>query len=163
MAYRYTHTRPVDFYETDMAGIAHFSNFFRWMEATEAAFFASLGGSLVEPLEGGEAIRGWPRVRVHCEYHAPVRFGDTLSIDLFVKELKVRAIEYAFYFYTGKDGAFTHVATGGMTTVCIHRETRFDAPLQSHAIPAHLLAVLENAPQGAIRSRRSETPPATGR
>src|SRR5690606_29194679 len=93
MAYRYTYSRPVDFYETDMAGIAHFSNFFRWMEAAEAAFFTSLDASLVEPLDGGAAIRGWPRVRVHCEYHAPVRFGDTLTIELLVKELKVRAIE----------------------------------------------------------------------
>lgn len=154
MAYCYTHTRPVDFYETDMAGIAHFSNFFRWMEAAEAAFFTSLGASLVEPLDGGEAIRGWPRVRVHCEYHAPVRFGDTLTIELLVKELKVRAIEYVFYFYTGKGEQRTHVATGGMTTVCIHRELGLDAPLQSHAIPPHLLAVLENAPADAIRRKR---------
>ena len=36
-------TRRIEFAETDMAGIVHFANFFRMMEATEHAFFRSLG------------------------------------------------------------------------------------------------------------------------
>ena len=39
--------RRVQFAETDLAGIAHFSNFVRWMEETEHAFFRSLGMSIV--------------------------------------------------------------------------------------------------------------------
>ena len=39
MAYK----RRVEFAETDMAGQVHFSNFFRYMEAAEHAFFRSLG------------------------------------------------------------------------------------------------------------------------
>ena len=31
-------SRLVEFYETDLAGIAHFSNFYRWMESAEHAF-----------------------------------------------------------------------------------------------------------------------------
>ena len=46
MAYEYKMTRRIEFAETDMAGIVHFSNFFRMMEATEHAFFRSLGLSI---------------------------------------------------------------------------------------------------------------------
>lgn len=154
MAYQYEYTRTVNFYETDMAGIAHFSNFFRWMEEAEAAFIHSLGAEFVAVIEGGEAMRGWPRVRAHCEYHAPVRFNDTLCVHLLVRELKVRAIEYQFYFYTCEGESRTHVATGGLTSVCIRRGAGFDAKLEAVAIPEHLLAHLQPAPKEAFRAER---------
>ena len=43
MAHSYTTTRRVTFAETDLAGILHFSNSFRYMEEAEHAFFRSLG------------------------------------------------------------------------------------------------------------------------
>ena len=43
--------------DTDMAGIVHFSNFFRYMERVEHAFFRSLGFSIVDkPVEGEERV-----------------------------------------------------------------------------------------------------------
>ena len=44
MAYEFRIVQEVEFYHTDMAGIMHYSNFFRFMEAAEHAFFRSLGG-----------------------------------------------------------------------------------------------------------------------
>ena len=46
MAYEYSIVRGVEFSDTDMAGIMHFSNFFRFMEAAEHGFFRSLGLSI---------------------------------------------------------------------------------------------------------------------
>ena len=66
--------RRVEFYETDMAGIVHFSNFFRFMEACEHAFLRSLDHELHGMLDGLET--GWPRVNATCDYRAPARFGD---------------------------------------------------------------------------------------
>ena len=43
MPYEFEVTRHVEFSETDMAGVMHFSNFFRFMEAAEHGFFRSLG------------------------------------------------------------------------------------------------------------------------
>ena len=43
MACEFKLTRQVEFSETDMAGIMHFSNFFRFMEAAEHAFFSVFG------------------------------------------------------------------------------------------------------------------------
>ena len=39
--------RRVEFSETDMAGIVHYSNFFRYMETAEHGFFRRLGYSVV--------------------------------------------------------------------------------------------------------------------
>ena len=39
----FTTTRRVEFGDTDMAGIMHFANFFRFMERTEHAFLRTLG------------------------------------------------------------------------------------------------------------------------
>ena len=47
MAYEFKAIRRVEFAETDMAGIVHYSNFFRYMETAEHGFFRSLGLSVV--------------------------------------------------------------------------------------------------------------------
>ena len=48
MAHEFKLTRRIEFFETDLAGIVHFSNFYRMMESTEHAFFRSL--QLAPPL-----------------------------------------------------------------------------------------------------------------
>jgi acyl-CoA thioester hydrolase len=36
-------THRVEFFETDLAGIVHFANYYRFMEQAEHAFFRALG------------------------------------------------------------------------------------------------------------------------
>ena len=86
--------RRVEFYETDMAGIVHFSNFFRYMETCEHSFLRSLDHELHGQLEGLET--GWPRVHATCDYRAPARFGDLLSVRLFIAEVRNRSVRYRF-------------------------------------------------------------------
>ncbi|HQU08855.1 MAG: hypothetical protein B7X06_00570, partial [Verrucomicrobia bacterium 21-51-4] len=67
MAFIYSKT--VDFHETDLAGLVHFTHYLRWMELAEHAFLQSIG---VPPLEHtGNTLRGWPRREVACAYLAP--------------------------------------------------------------------------------------------
>ena len=68
----FTLTRRVQFAETDLAGVMHFANYFRWMEEIEHAFFRSMGLSIMSEHDGHPI--GWPRGRVSCEYFGPVRF-----------------------------------------------------------------------------------------
>lgn len=86
--------RVVEFYETDMAGIVHFSNFFRYMEACEHSFLRSLDHELHGMLDGLET--GWPRVNATCDYRSPARFGDRLSVKLFIGEVRNRSVRYEF-------------------------------------------------------------------
>jgi YbgC/YbaW family acyl-CoA thioester hydrolase len=99
MAEPFIYRRIVDFAETDMAGIAHFSNYFRWMEAAESALLREVG----VPLTASDGVTdyGWPRVRASCSYHEPVRYSDELEIHLTLKTIKVKALEYVAKFYVG--------------------------------------------------------------
>ncbi|TVR54167.1 MAG: acyl-CoA thioesterase [Puniceicoccaceae bacterium] len=116
MLSEYLIVRRVEFADTDMAGIMHFSNFFRFMEVAETDFLRAAG---IEPicLEPG-SVSGWPRVRASCDYHAPVRFGDEVEVHLFVKEIRIRAVCY-FFRFRKRDGATSAepVARGEMVTV----------------------------------------------
>ena len=52
-------TRRVEFGDTDMAGIVHFSNFFRYMESAETAFLRARGLSVA--WRDGGVRYGFPR------------------------------------------------------------------------------------------------------
>ncbi|MAW20702.1 MAG: 4-hydroxybenzoyl-CoA thioesterase [Puniceicoccaceae bacterium] len=116
MPYEHTSTRRIEFSETDMAGLVHFSNFFKYMETAERDFFEAAGVDLIRT-EPGELV-GWPRARAECKFSAPLRFGDTIDIHLAVKSVKDRAIDYQFrIFRHNKDGSRTQAGKGHMTTI----------------------------------------------
>ena len=116
MAYEHTSVRRVEFSETDMAGLVHFSNFFRYMETAERDFFEAAGVDLIRSVPG-ETV-GWPRARAECKFMAPLRFGETIEIHLAVKAVKDRSIDYQFrIFRRNPDESRTQLAKGGMTTV----------------------------------------------
>lgn len=114
MPHEFKLTRRIEFAETDMAGIVHFANFFRMMEATEHAFFRSLGFSIHSHDEGGTT--GWPRVSASCDYLRPLRFEDEVEIHLLVAEVRNRSIRYQFIFRKQPDGI--EVARGSIAAVC---------------------------------------------
>jgi len=112
----------IAFSETDMAGIVHFSNFFRFMELAEDAFFRQMEQTLIRREEG--EVHGWPRVRASCDYKAPITFGEEVEIVLKVVEVKVRAIEFAFAFFRVVNGQRGEkIARGKLTTVHVVRRT----------------------------------------
>ncbi|HEY2760816.1 MAG TPA: hotdog domain-containing protein, partial [Pirellulales bacterium] len=74
--------RFVEFADTDMAGIMHFSAFFRFMEAAEHALLRSLGLSVFS--EVGSEVITFPRVAASCEFHSPARCEETLDINVTV-------------------------------------------------------------------------------
>jgi acyl-CoA thioester hydrolase len=126
--------RRVEFGDTDMAGIAHFANFFRYMEAAETDFLHTLGLS-VSWAAGGERY-GFPRVSVGCDFKRPVRFEDVLDITVTVEEVGRKSVRYRFDFARG--GA--EVAVGRITTVyCRHTP---DRGMESLDIPPDLRAKL---------------------
>lgn len=104
--------RRVDFCDTDLAGIVHFSNFFRYMEAAEVAFLKARG--LNVKLEWNGETLGFPRVSVQCDYTSPARFDDVLDIDVRLERLGSKSVTYSFEF--SRDNA--PIAKGIMTSVC---------------------------------------------
>jgi len=141
MPYEFKLRRRIEFAETDMAGIAHFANFFRMMEVTEHAFFRSLGLSIHGHDSG--MTTGWPRVSATCDYRAPLRFEEEVEIHLLVAELRTRSIRYVFVFRKVSDGS--EVARGEIAAVCASVE-KATGKLSAVPIPDAVRALIQPAP-----------------
>ena len=128
MPTEFTTRRRIQFAETDMAGIVHFSNYFRMMEEAEHAFFRSVGLSVAMQHDGMHV--GWPRVSVGCDYFGPVRFEQEVELKLRVVKLGEKSLSYEVDFLL--DGR--RAALGKTTSVCC--ELRPDGTMRSIAIPA---------------------------
>ena len=131
----------MEFSETDMAGIMHFSNFFRYMEVAEHAFFRSLGTSIHA---AGNHL-GWPRVHVECDFKRPLRFEDVVEISLFVREKKKKSLVYTFVFRKLNEQPAREVARGTVAVACVRRD-KSSGRMTSIAIPRALADQIEVAP-----------------
>ena len=140
MPYDFKIQRRVEFSETDMAGIVHYSNFFKFMETAEHAFYRSLGHSVV--MKDADPPLGWPRVHAECDYFQPLRFEDLVEVHMLVKEKKNKAVTYAFRFYK-INGERVEVARGGLTAVCV---THGEEGMKAVPIPKELADRIEVAP-----------------
>ena len=112
----FTTTRSVEFSETDMAGIMHFANFYKWMENAEHAFFRSLGLSIHMVIDGQDI--GWPRLDTSCTFKRPLKFEETATIHIFIEDISPKTVTYRFDFEKEEDGEMKRVARGTVITVC---------------------------------------------
>lgn len=114
----FIHKRRVEFFETDVAGIVHFSNFFRYMEAAESDFFRKLDLTLYGENEGIRHV-GWPRGEVSCRYEAPLKFEDIIEIHLSPLEIREKTITYELAIYKKNNDTLLKVAHGKSTAICV--------------------------------------------
>ncbi|HTE17289.1 MAG TPA: thioesterase family protein [Armatimonadota bacterium] len=143
MPHEFRLIRRVEFAETDMAGIMHFANFFRFMEAAEHAFLRSLGVSVHMELDGRTI--GWPRVRVACDYKRPLRFEDEVEAHLMVREKREKSLAYEFIFHRVEEPA-QEVARGSFTVVCVSMDAQ-SGKMKAVPIPDVIAQHIEVAPE----------------
>jgi 4-hydroxybenzoyl-CoA thioesterase/acyl-CoA thioester hydrolase len=128
-------TRRVEFRDTDMAGIMHFSAFFTVLESVEHEFLRSLGLSVVMSDEDGQL--GWPRVSASCDFKGAVKFEDELDIELVIARLGEKSVTYQFTVdHTGR-----RIAEGKIVAACCrlgHGE-----PLRAVPIPVPIVEKLK--------------------
>jgi YbgC/YbaW family acyl-CoA thioester hydrolase len=130
---QYCLKRRVLFYETDAAGIVHFSMFFRYMEEAEHALWRSAGIS-VHPPDGSGV--GWPRVKATCEYHRALRFEQEFEVTVRVSEINRRTVTFVSSFTRGDDA----IATGHVVVACVQQGP--NGTMKSMEIPADIVARL---------------------
>jgi acyl-CoA thioester hydrolase len=132
----FVYRRLVQFADTDLAGIVHFSSLFRIMEEAEHAFLRSLGLTVYEP--HGDGVT-WPRVSVKADFHSPARFEDELEVAVAVAAMTNKAVTYALAI-SSKGHA---IATGSITAVCCRYEGDHQARrLKSTPIPPAIVEKL---------------------
>ena len=102
----------VEFYDTDMAGVMHFTAFFRAMESAENALLRHLGLGIIVP--SAEGPLSWPKVAVSCEFRSPARFDEVLNIEVHVTYLGKKSVSYDFLFSREEQS----LAIGRFTSAC---------------------------------------------
>lgn len=131
----FVYRRRVQFAETDLAGIVHFSNIFRYMEEAEHALWRAAGLTIAER---GSDI-GWPRLSTACEFRNPLRFEEEFEVRVRIAALKTRTIEYEFTLVRGD----TVIAVGTITSVCVRKSA--DGRMRATEIPADIVKKLRAA------------------
>lgn len=130
--------RRMEFCETDLAGIVHFANFYRFMEQAEHEFFRSLGLKIAGTIADGTPY-GWPRVAAACKFRAPAFYEDILEITLEIQDRTSRSLTISYRLTRGE----TLIAEGEMTTVfCLIPPG--ERP-RSADIPPEIVATLDQA------------------
>ena len=152
MPYEFRYVRRVEFAETDMAGIMHFSNFFLFMEAAEHAFYRSLGLGVHVCLDNKTI--SWPRGRAECSYSNPVRLDDEIEVHLLVKNRRTSSVEYGFVLRRVNEVPPLEVAKGSMTVVCCAIDKN-NGTISAVPIPDLIAAKIEIAPSHMFVDRNT--------
>lgn len=132
MPSEFRYARRVQFAETDLAGIVHFSTMFRYMEEAEHALWRSVGLSIAER---GSSL-GWPRLSAALEFRNPLRFEDEFEVDVRIVALKTRTIDYEFILRRGD----TLIAVGSISAICVRKGA--DGTMRAAEIPEGVAAGL---------------------
>ncbi len=120
-------TRRIEFCDTDMAGIVHFANFFRFMESAEVEYLRARGLSVTMDWEGRSI--GFPRVSASCDYLKAAKFEDLLDVEVAIDQVGHKSVTFAFAFSLQGEP----IARGKVTSVCCL--VRPGQPLQGMDIP----------------------------
>jgi YbgC/YbaW family acyl-CoA thioester hydrolase len=125
--------RRVLFSETDVAGIVHFSNYFRYFEDAEHALWREAGLSVHET----DSPVGWPRISASCDYHRALKFEQEFDVRVIIAEITSRTIRY--------EGSITRdgerIANAVWKTACVHKLP--DGGMKSTNIPANVVERLK--------------------
>jgi len=132
--------RRVQFYETDAAGIVHFSWFFRYMEEAEHALWREAGLSIAPIV----ADVGWPRVAASFDFHRPLRFEDEFDVLIRVAAISEKTMRYVCLITQGA----AKIATGTMTIACV---SKGNEPLRAVSIPADIVSRFQAVAEGSER------------
>jgi YbgC/YbaW family acyl-CoA thioester hydrolase len=146
--FHFNYQRMVEFADTDLAGIMHFSNFFRFVECAEHAFFRSLG--LRVHVADGSDHQGWPRLEVTCKYLKPARFEQVLEVCLRIEEVRTSSLRYSFSIFDAPAPKRSLIATGACSIIHVELDTKAHA-IRKAPIPVAFRQKLEET-IGAART-----------
>ena len=124
----------VRYYETDLMGIVHHSNYIRYFECGRHQFLLDVGLPITELEKSGIMM---PVVSVEAHYHTPARMGDILRVVSRVEKEPRARVEVRTDIYT-QNGDL--VCDGTVVLGFIHSDNR-----RPTRIPAALLEVFRKA------------------
>lgn len=130
----FAYRRRVQFAETDLAGLVHFSMFFRYMEEAEHALWRAAGLTIAK---AGE-LTGWPRLAASFDFKAPLRFEEEFDVYVNVAHVTRKTMEYEFRIARGE----TLVGEGRIKTAFVSK--RPGEPMTILELPADVVERLRS-------------------
>ncbi len=83
----------VNFYDTDLMGVSHHSNYIRWFEIGRVEFLRSIGIDLNEMMNDGILF---PITKVDAQYHSPSHFDEIIEIETTATALTKAKMEFEY-------------------------------------------------------------------
>ncbi|MBP2636285.1 MAG: putative eSPTERase [Firmicutes bacterium] len=102
----------VRFVETDMMGVVHHSNYFRWFEMARVEYLRQVGILLTDMMDENIVF---PITNVDCKYMASARFDDYILIEAVLAEVSKAKMVFTYRVLRERDG--TLLATGSTQNV----------------------------------------------
>lgn len=91
----------VRFVETDMMGVVHHSNYFRWFEMGRVEYLRQAGILLLDLMSDGIVF---PITQVRCNYKASAKFDDYILIETVMHEASKAKMEFSYRVVREADG-----------------------------------------------------------
>lgn len=126
----FTIEHRVPWADVDLAKIVYFPRFFSYFEMAELEWYRSQGLGYEDLLE---RLDVWmPRVAAHCNYRAPARLAELLSVEMQLDRLGRTSYTFGYDAYRLPER--THLADGLITIATVSRDTFLPTP-----VPAELI------------------------
>src|SRR3954471_3635449 len=125
---------PVRFGDVDHAGIVYYPQFFIYFHEAFEDFFDH-SGLAYDALLNQRRI-GFPTVHIETDYKQPLRYGDSLDIELSVPKLGRRSATFRYDGFRHRDGL--QACRAEITCACVDMKTFRALP-----IPDDLRALFE--------------------
>ncbi len=137
----FTIQHRVPWADVDLAKIVYFPRYFSYFEIAEMEWHRSGGFSYEDMLEG---LGIWmPRVAAHCNYRAPARLAELLSIELHLAHLG--RTSYSFGYDAFRLPERTHLVDGYVTIATVARGTFRPTPVPD-ALATRLRTIMPREP-----------------
>jgi acyl-CoA thioester hydrolase len=122
----------VRYYDTDQMGVANHAHYLRWLEVGRAEMLRAIK----MPVKKMEALGCHIVIKeARCEYVAPARYDDLLTISTHLAELRTKGMRFEYEIRRGK----TVIARAHTVHVCTDRNAK------PTALPKVVRTALEKA------------------
>jgi acyl-CoA thioester hydrolase len=131
--------------DTDCGGIVYYANYFKYFERARTHYLEGHGLSVADLLKEGTQF---VVAHAHADYKSPARYGDTLSIETWLRDRSRASLTFAHAIRERSSGRL--LVEGTATLVSVDLEGR------PKRLAASLLERLESpTPSHAVKGRRS--------
>lgn len=139
----FTFTTPVRFSDVDHAGIVYYPRFFHLFHlAFEELFRERIGPRAYLDVLDRRRV-GFPAVRAEADYRSPLRFGDTVDVEVTVPRLGKKSITFRYRVWRAAEADRPRVLAAEGQVVCAVTDLRqfvaVDVPEDIRALLADLV------------------------